>query len=157
MLAKYPDKRTRSRIYRIGAIGTITELPSVLEDVSPHFMLFLAVDATDVSDEVLRNIARKLLDHGLAGLSVWGKDCSRVHDQFDVERNSDEPDGCVVETTWHDDEPLEEALWSFANVAYPDDCYARDCNDWVAVAVGSGAWEATIRDELVAKNAGWPP
>ena len=116
-------------------------------------MLFLAVDATSIPNSVLRAVARELLDRGLASLCVWGTDCSRVHDQFDLERHPDSE----VETTWHSDETLEEALWYFANVAYPDDSFERDCRDWVALAVANDAWEEGIRTELIDNNEGWPP
>ena len=157
MLRTYADKRTPSRRYSVGQVGSVSEVPAVLESVSPHFLLFLALDASAISDDVLRVVARALLDRGLAYLCVWGKDCCRVHDQFDIEREPNEPDGHVVPTTWHDDEPLEEALWYFANVAYPDDSFEFDCRDWVAIAVGCSKWEEQIRAELVDKNTGWPP
>lgn len=60
-------------------------------------------------------------------------------------------------TTWHDDEPLGEAAWFFANMAYPDDGFEADCKDWVAISVGNLDWEGELRAELVEKNEGFPP
>lgn len=51
-------------------------------------------------------------------------------------------------TTWHDNEPLSEALWFFANAAFPDERFAPDCTDWVAVAVGNESWEREFREQL---------
>jgi glutamyl/glutaminyl-tRNA synthetase len=157
LLTTHIDKRSTSRRYCVGTVKSATEIPAVLQSVSPHFLLFLAMDATSTRNDTLRAVARALIDSGMAYLCVWGNDCSRVHDQFDLERDPNEPDGRVVTTTWHDDEPLSEALWYFANCAYPDDAFEFDCRDWVALSVGNVEWEREIRSELVDKNEGWPP
>ena len=120
-------------------------------------MLLLAVDAASIGDESLRGVARRLIDRGLAFFCVWGEDCSRVHDQFDLERDFDEADGRSVMTTWHDDEPLSEAAWFFANVAYPDYDFEVDCRDWVAISVASDDWGRELRTALVESNEGFPP
>jgi hypothetical protein len=156
-LTTHSDKRSPSRSYRVGKVSSIKEIETAIEEGSLHFMLFIATDATGVSNDELRVVARMLLDRGLAGLCVWGEDCPRVHDQFDFERSPNEHDGSVVETTWHSDEPINEALWYFANVAYPDDCFEHDCHDWIAIAVGDDLWERTIRNELIDNNEGSPP
>lgn len=156
-LTTYADKRTPTRKYRVGQVASITEVPTAIECASPHFMLFLALDAKGITNDVLRAVARRLLERGLAYLCVWGEDCSRVHDQFDLERNPDEPDESIVMTTWHDDESLGEALWYFANCAYPDDTFEQDCCDWVAISVASNDWEQTINSELIIQNEGFPP
>lgn len=157
MLTAYNDKRTPSRRYCIGRVASIADVPAILDSVSPHFLLFLAVDATGITDDVLRRVAQVLIDRGLAYLCVWGEGCERAHDQFDLERDPNEPDGRAVQTTWHSDEPLDEALWYFANVAYPDESFEPQCRDWVAVAVGDAALEEEIRIELIDRNEGWPP
>ena len=66
-----------------------------------------------------------MLEQGIAYLCVWGTDCERVHDLFDLERMPDEPKGRVVMTTWHSKESLSEALWFFANCVEPDDMASR--------------------------------
>jgi hypothetical protein len=70
--------------------------PSVIATEMDPCCLFLAVDATAVSDTDIRNMAKGLLQHGIAYLCVWGPDCERVHDQFDLERMPDEPKGPPV-------------------------------------------------------------
>jgi len=115
------------------------------------------MDATSTPDESLRMVARQLISRGMAYLCAWGNDCSRVHDQFDLERDPDEPENRTVTTTWHSEEPLSEALWYFANVAYPDVSFELDCTDWVAISVANSDWEQEIRTELIDRNEGWPP
>jgi hypothetical protein len=157
LLHAYVDKRTAARRYLIGSVSSLGDIPAALESVSPHYLLFLALDANTIDDKTLRSLARALIDRGMAYFCVWGNDCSRVHDQFDLERDPSEPDGRVVMTTWHDNEPISEALWSFANVAYPDDEFEADCSDWVAISVANQKWEQKIMNELVEKNEGFPP
>lgn len=157
MLDVCNDKRTAARRYCIGTVSSLDDIPTVLDSVSPHFLLFLALDATSIRDESLRRIARALIDRGMVYLCAWGGDCSRVHDMFDRERDPNEQEGRTVMTTWHDDEPIDEALWYFANNAHPDDEFEADCSDWVAISVRNEDWEREIRAELVDKNDGFPP
>ena len=51
-------------------------------------------------------------------------------------------------TTWHEKEPLEEALWFFINVAYPDEAYADTCVEGIAGIPGNGHWVASVRNYL---------
>jgi hypothetical protein len=95
-------------------------------------------------------MAKGLLRHGIAYLCVWGPDCERVHDQFDLERVPDEPKGRVVMTTWHSKESITDALWFFATCAEPDEGFESECTDWVAISVANEAWAETIRVELFA-------
>jgi hypothetical protein len=157
LLQAYNDKRTQSRRYLIGNAPSLDDIPAAAELASPHYLLFLAVDAASIDDERLRSLARTLIDRGMAYLCAWGNDCSRVHDQFDLERDPNETDGRAVMTTWHDDEPISEALWFFANVAFPPDDFEADCTDWVAISVANGEWEQEIISELVVRNDGFPP
>lgn len=157
MLTIHIDRRASKRRYCIGIVDSFVDLSSIVGEVSPHFMLFLAVDATSITDEILRLVARKLLDRGLSYLCVWGNDCGRVHNQFDLERHPIEAEGCSVMTTWHSDEPLSEALWFFANVAYPDEDFEPDCCDWVSVSVLNSDWELEMKRVLIDENDGWPP
>ena len=106
-----------NRRFCAGYVAAIEDVPPVLRSSSDPCCLFLAVDATAVSDAAIRNVARRLLQHGIAYLCVWGPDCERVHDQFDLERMPEEPKGRVVMTTWHSKEGLSDALWFFATCA----------------------------------------
>lgn len=90
-----------------------------------------------------------LLDRGICYLCVWGPDCERVHDLFDAERLPKEPEGRVVMTTWHSEDPLQEAIWFFANCTVPDEAFAPDCTDWVAISVRNATWGQEIRSALI--------
>jgi hypothetical protein len=157
ILVSQPDQKTPSRIYRSGGVPDIQNLAEELESVSPHFVLFLAMDATNVPSSSILHAARQLIDRGLACLCVWGPDCSRVHDCFDEERAEDEAADTVVMTTWHDDEPIDEALWYFRNNAWPSDAFKLTCTDWIAISVDNASWERQIREELFERNEGFPP
>jgi hypothetical protein len=153
VLKTYTASWNPNRRYRFGTVPTLEQIPSALEATSAHYVLLLAVDATYFDNDRLRRLARILLDKGLARFCVWGPDCSRVHDQFDLERDPNETDGRVVTTTWHDDEPLSEAVWYFAFNAYPSDDFEEDCKDWVAISVGDEAWERELHSGLIQAEA----
>ena len=141
------------RTYRFGTVASFEDVPEALHALSPHFVLLLAVDATRLSDDTLRMVARTVLGRGLAYLCIWGADCSRVHDQFDLERDPAETEGTVVPTTWHDNEPLEEAVWYFAHNAYPSDDFDKSCQDWVALSIGNDEWEQELRKSFAEINS----
>jgi hypothetical protein len=141
--------RSPNRQYKVGTVPTLEGVPSSLESCSPHFILLLAFDASSIEDERISAIAKTLMSRGLAGFSVWGRDCSRVHDLFDLERDPNETDERVVVTTWHEDEPLSEAVCYFDLCAYPSSDFERDCSDWVAIAVGNKRWEEEMRTALI--------
>jgi hypothetical protein len=136
------------RTFRIGEISRLSELSVELQDISENFVLFLALDALGITDAELRDAARKLIDRGLAYVCIWGNECERVHDCFDLERAPDEPSGATVMTTWHTDEPVEESLWFFANNAFPDESFVPSCKDWIAIAVGNSISLDRIRNIL---------
>jgi hypothetical protein len=143
-VARHPNRR-----YKVGTVASLEGVPAILESCSPHFMLLLAMDASSLKDEEISASARILLSRGLAGFSVWGPDCSRVHDLFDLERDPGETDETVVVTTWHADEPITEAVCYFDLCAYPAAGFERDCSDWVAIAVGNESWEEEISTAVV--------
>jgi hypothetical protein len=147
-LSIYHDTQTPTRRYCIGSVASFSAISDAFSSLSQHFLLFLAVDASSISDETVRRVARIALDKGMAYLCVWGDDCSRVHDLFDLERDPDEPDGRVVMTTWHENEPLSEALWFFKNNAFPDGGFAANCHDWVALSVANDEWLKEMISEL---------
>lgn len=119
-----------------------------------HFVLFLAWDARQVSDDDILTVARRLVRAGLAYIIAWGPDCERVHDLFDVvdiEENpeSNAPDSeTVIISTWHDSEPLEEALWFAIHSAYPAPPYDTTWRATIVAAVGSAEWATATRRYL---------
>jgi hypothetical protein len=69
--------RNPNREYKIGTVPSLEDVPASLEQCSPHFILLLALDASGIGDERVSAIAKALMSRGLAGISVWGPDCSR--------------------------------------------------------------------------------
>jgi hypothetical protein len=51
-------------------------------------------------------------------------------------------------TTWHDSEPLREALWFFLVNACPDQYYQDSTRAGLAIAIGSAPWAEEIREAL---------
>jgi hypothetical protein len=142
-------KRSPDRRYKVGTVPSLEDVPASLERCSAHFILLLAVDASLLEDERISASAKALMSRGLAGFSVWGPDCSRVHDLFDWERDPDETDENLVCTTWHADEPISEAVCYFELNAYPSSDFEQDCSDWIAIAVGNENWESEITAALI--------
>ena len=142
-------ERIPNRRYRLGTVLTIVEIPASLESCSPHFMLLLALDASSIGNERISAIAQSLISRGLAGISVWGPDCSRVHDLFDEERDPNETNETVVMTTWHDNEPISEAVCYFDLCAYPAEGFEAECSDWVAISVANESWKEEMRSALI--------
>jgi hypothetical protein len=117
-------------------------IPSVLPFANETFVLLLAADARAVPNQALRDLCGQLLKAGARYVCAWGPDCSRVHDACDLaamDLGLNRP-AAVIITTWHDQEPLKEAVWFAANAV-------------VAISVGSKEWDAEIRDYL---HAGTP-
>ncbi len=149
MLEIRRDKYNPARRYCVGIVPSLEDVPLAIEPVSSNYSLFLAIDATPINDGTLRKTAKFLLERGAAYFCVWGPDCERAHDQFDMERMPEEPKGRIVMTTWHSKESLSEALWFFANCVEPDEGFEADCTDWVAVSVMNEAWAQEIRVNLI--------
>jgi hypothetical protein len=130
----------------------ITDWSPDSERPSQHFALFLALDALDVDSVTLMQFADRLIGDGPAYLVAWGPDCERVHDIFDsciVDREvirGIKPPGCLM-TTWHDREPLTEALEFFALCAIPEQA-EWSCETWIALSVANQEWFEEIGDAL---------
>lgn len=128
----------------------------VLELATPHledfrspsarFGCFLVGDATALSDDDIRRLARSLLEAGAAYFATWGPDCRRVHDLVDMERPRDEPgENDVVMTTWHSDADLDAAIWESVFVDMPAGRYAEGCDSLIAIVLADPASAAQIR------------
>jgi hypothetical protein len=133
-------------LFHLG-VQDLGDLPSSLSLPSKHFALLLAWDARGVPDQVIREFAQQLIDEGLRYLCAWGPECERVHDLFDqavVEKDLDASGKSCVMTTWHDKEPLREALWYFLCCTCPDEAYANTCNTGLAISVRNDGWDREI-------------
>ncbi len=125
--------------------------PGELEQISSpseHFACLIAWDAPDVSSEEIEQFARRLVEAGVSYVCCWGNDCERIHDIFDevdLEPNIGSPEGQTLMTTWHDDEPLSEAICFLLRTAWPDE-YAEDTtNSSIAISIGSGIYAEEMR------------
>lgn len=134
---------------------TLEELPTLITPSGPHFVLFIAMDATDMRNDSIYAVAERLLDRWAIYVCAWGPECKRVEDVFDeaiVQHNPDEKDRNVVITTAHSQESIEEAVWFFLNCAWPAEDYMHTCSDWVATVIKNPAWEAEVRKKLLAEK-----
>ncbi|HTQ43186.1 MAG TPA: hypothetical protein VMI75_10560 [Polyangiaceae bacterium] len=89
-----------------------------------RFVLFVAADASSASDEVLASYAAAAISAGCVYVCVWGQDCSRVHDCFDIadlELSDWSADDAVVMSSLHPEESLVEALYFALELAIPED------------------------------------
>jgi len=125
-------------------------LPAQVRLPSRHFLAFLAADATGISDESLREFARRLLAVGCVYFCAWGPDCERVHDLFDAECLHVEP---VIMTTWHSEESLDDALWFFTFNTFPDDGYSDSCHSALAITIAQPEWADHVRRRLADLDA----
>jgi len=83
-------------------------------------MLVLEQEATP---EWRARICNWLVEQGCLYAIAWGIDCSEWDDEIDwtnIEAFGGEeiPENRLIMTTWHDDEPLQEALWFCAYSAH---------------------------------------
>jgi hypothetical protein len=63
-------------------------------------------------------------------------------------------------TTWHDDEPLNEAIHFFINLTCPTAGFERNSNFWLAVCLNNAEWAVEIQRRLEEANlpiGDWPP
>jgi hypothetical protein len=129
------------------------ELPSSLQLPSSHFACLVAWDARGRHHDEIAAFMGDLVRAGASYICIWGPDCERVHDiadEFETPglRSPDLPEDSVIMTTWHDDEPLEEALWFFLFTTWPDPFYESSTRSALAISVGATEWSFIIRSAL---------
>jgi hypothetical protein len=153
-MARHRARRLGRAIYSIAA-----DYPAELARGLPikedeRFVLFLAWDATRVSDHALMALALDLVRMGLSYIVAWGPDCERVHDIFDDADILENPQANEAETeifiisTWHDHESLEQALWFALNCAFPVSAYESATVATVAASLANADWAESIRAYL---------
>jgi hypothetical protein len=129
-------------------------LPAAVQPPADKFGLLILADASQVSTDDIFRAAEKLIVKGLVYLSVWGKDCERVHDLFDdaeLAPSLDNPGSTpsrTLMTTWHTKDSIEEVFFFFVNSAWPDESCCERCEHWIIAVVGNPNWEATVRREI---------
>lgn len=117
-----------------------------------YFTLLLAWDAPTNDVTELARYLQPIIEGGLVYFCAWGKNCEAVHDAVDhcalMRGQKAGEEGALVMTTWHDDEPLREAVWFFKNMAIPEDSKVQaDCERY-AVAVGNPNWAESMKELL---------
>ena len=122
------------------------DLPPEFRGPRPRFVCLLVWDATAATGQAVDRVAEWLLTAGAVYVCCWGPDCERVHDAVDAADIRHNPD-CdpVVMTTWHDGEPLAEAVYFALNTTRPDGRYAEGCTSAVAVCIGNPVWADAVR------------
>ena len=121
------------------AVDSLDELPTEKPIGPTYFPTPLAWDATGEPWETLARVADTLLDWGSICFNTWGADCERVHDVIDgevIERDLPDTDARYIDTVWHTDEPLEDALWYFLWLSEPCKDFEKGCDAGLVVAIG---------------------
>jgi hypothetical protein len=113
-----------------------------------RFTLLIAADASAVADAMIRTYAYAALMDGCEYVCAWGTDCERVHDGFDdtylgLETYSRQPD---MNSTFHADETLPEALYFVLTLAFPDSDATRTVGDRAPVVLAvADRWIEEVR------------
>ena len=144
--------RPLHRLIYFGHVSTLAELIDAIAATNRRrrgFVLFLAYDARTVSNEVVFAAARQLLHLGMSYIVAWGPDCERVHDIFDdadIEQNPDSNRGSdsVIMSTWHADEPIEQALWFALHSAYPAPGYEASTGSTIVAIIKNATWAEAV-------------
>jgi hypothetical protein len=130
--------------------SSAAELQKLPELPSPHFVCFLAWDAPD-SDDVLREVARLLLEGGAAHVSAFGRRCERLEELLDQvaleERFGDDGDQFVM-SHGRTDESLELALWRDLFGAFVSPGYQATTRAFLAIALNSPERARIMRECL---------
>ena len=137
------------REFAIVGIPSFAEWQSIPFEETQGFCLFLACDASDTDTAALADIAKYAIERGCAAACIWGRDCERVHEMFDEDKvelmlQDDKYRAGVLMTTWHAEDPLDDALHYF-RLASVDEDYLFQPKIWLAVSVGSASQLAQIR------------
>jgi hypothetical protein len=130
-------------------IPSASSLPRQIELPSKYFICFIVGNVNRDSDEVLSQVARKLLLNGAVEFCTFGDDCERLHDLIDEQvrvMKLEYSDETIILTSWHSSWLFEDALWYFLYTTIPSEEYAAECNCWVLVSIGNHAFKAEIRE-----------
>jgi hypothetical protein len=141
------DPETDRDLY-ILSVNSVEDIPDFVLN-SKLFGVLFVWDSSDTPDQGLVSIGKKLIGLGAAHFCTWGPDCERLHDAIDhADHNSDRPDGAVLMTTWHDKEPLKDALWFFLNTAFAHGAYDTECRASIAIVVNNPTWAQECAEAL---------
>ena len=144
------DPVTKRRLFSI-AVSSPTELPPRLDLPPGRFVCLLAWDARGASAEEVSAVIDPLIRAGASCFVCWGPDCERVHDIIDEMISAPDndygvPEGACIMTTWHDSEPLCDAIRFVLRCAFPNDFFHDSTDAALAISVASSAWTAEIAE-----------
>lgn len=111
-----PGQAPRSKAVQLKQYGDADGLEVVEIPLMERPFAAVVIIEMDVSDEWRDYVSRWLVQSGCLYMMAWGNECSFWDDcvdrallqAFDF---GDIPDDEFILTTWHDDEPLEEAFF----------------------------------------------
>ncbi|MEL7185354.1 MAG: hypothetical protein AAFN50_02820 [Pseudomonadota bacterium] len=130
------------------SIPNATDIP-LFEFKSEFFGVLLVWDSIGTNEDELVAVGKKLIDQGAVYVCCWGPGCEKLHDAIDhADQENDRPGDAVLMTTWHDDEPLSEALWFFINTAFPHELYESECRGSIAIVIDNQSWADECSDAL---------
>jgi hypothetical protein len=133
-------------------LSSLESLPLNLRLPTPHFVLFLACNASKITTDSIYDFAQKIVEMGAVYVCSWGKDCELTHEIFDEFLELREAEEVKqlphIMTTWHTNDSLDEALWFALNVAYPDSEFAESCGSTLIVSVANERWNAHLQKRL---------
>jgi hypothetical protein len=136
-----------------GATSSLAALVDEFEPPSRHFVLLIAADTSRIDGPTLVGHAETLIRRGASYVCCWGPDCSRFHDAFDEADfavNGESTDDRFIFTTWHEDEPLEDAAWFTLNSTFPARAYESTTTSVVALTIGNPDWGKRLQTYLAA-------
>ena len=88
-------------------------LPAIAQEIPSRIVVVIE---TEVSDEWQDAVSNWIITYGCRYMMAWGPNCSSWDDSVDYAvlkalEFREIPDERFVMTTWHEDQPLEEALF----------------------------------------------
>jgi hypothetical protein len=132
--------------------ATVERLQDLVELPYPskHFVLMLAADFNNMSSEEITKVAKRLIDKGLAYICTWGPSCEEAHDAFDLANilwEDETKKEFHVMSTWHSEEPIQEALWFALFSAFVDEKIWEQTST-VCVSIANQEWYKIIEHSL---------
>jgi len=136
--------------------------PATLEIPSKRFRLLVVGDTSQLSVRAISDLAAAALERGMVYCCCWGEGCERFHDIVDEVIVADDlgprkfsgskPDDVIV-TTWHEDEPLEEALYYFAQLAIPTGGFHSGSEFHLVLCLNNPEWAEQSKKYLQSLDA----
>lgn len=121
-------------------LGTLRRPYAFASPARGEYALLLVVEATaEIDPDEQSRLSEQFVRTGCRYAVCVGPDSSSWDDSIDMVGVMDEIEGRsapFVMTTWRDREPLDQAVWDFANLARFDDW---STTEYVAVLIGGDA------------------